>query len=67
MNKKGAIILEYVWLALTIFAALTGSYKVIKNGFDESYIFFIIAVVAAFMFILRHAMRRYTNNNKADK
>lgn len=67
MNKKGTIILEFVWLGLTIFGAITGSYKVATTGFKDSYIFFIIAAIAAFMYMLRRAMRKFTDNNDAKK
>ena len=64
MNKKGALILEYVWLAFAIFASLYGIHKFIKQGFGESYILFIISAIAAFMFILRRAMRKFKENDK---
>jgi len=64
MNKKGALILEFVWLALAIFAALFGTYKFIKIGFENSYIFYIISAIASFMFVLRRAMRKFQENNK---
>ncbi len=67
MNKKGTIILEFVWLALTIFGVAIGSYKVATTGFKDSYVFFIIAAIAAFMYILRRAMRKFTDNNETKK
>jgi len=67
MNKKGAIILEYVWLSLAIFSVLFGTYKFYKIGIGESYVFYIIAAIASFMFILRRAMRKFQENNKPGK
>lgn len=67
MNKKGAIILEFVWLALAIFAALFGTHRFIKMGFENSYIFYIIAAIASFMYILRRAIRKFQENNKKEK
>lgn len=64
MNKKGALILEYVWLSLAIFSALFGSYRFYKFGISDSYVFYVIAAIAAFMFILRRAMRKFQDNNK---
>jgi len=64
MNKKGAIILEYVWLVLAIFAALYGIYKSSRQGLNESYMFFIISAIAAFMYMLRKAMRKFKENDK---
>jgi len=58
MNKKGTIILEYVWLALAIFSAVYGSYKFYKIGINDSYVFYVISAIASFMFILRRAMRK---------
>jgi hypothetical protein len=67
MNKKGTIILEYVWLALTIFGVVIGSYKVATTGFKDSYVFYVIAAIAAFMYMLRRAMRKFTDNNETKK
>lgn len=67
MNKKGALILEFVWLALAIFAVLFGTHKFIKMGFEKSYIFYIIAAIASFMFILRRSIRKFQENNKKEK
>ncbi|MBI5538606.1 MAG: hypothetical protein HY951_00995 [Bacteroidia bacterium] len=67
MNKKGTVILEYVWLALTIFGAVTGSYKVVTTGFKESAVFFIIAAISAFMYMLRRAMRKFSDHNNTKK
>lgn len=64
MNKKGALILEYVWLTLAIIAVLIGIYKIIYTGLNQSYIFFIIAAVASFMYMIRKAMRKFIENNK---
>jgi hypothetical protein len=64
MNKKGALILEYVWLALAIFATLYGIYKSSQQGLGKHYVFFIISAIAAFMFILRRAMRKFKDNDK---
>ncbi len=63
MNKKGALILEYVWLTLAFVAVLIGIYKISYNGLNNSYVFFIIAAVASFMYMIRRAMRKYTENN----
>jgi len=67
MNKKGALILEYVWLTLAIFAALFGTHKFVKLGFEKSYIFYIISAIASFMYILRRALRKFQENNKKEK
>lgn len=64
MFKKGTLILEYVWLTLSIIAVLIGSYKVIYFGFNQSYVFYIIAAIAAFMYMLRRSMRKFLENNK---
>ncbi|OFX36145.1 MAG: hypothetical protein A2X08_03110 [Bacteroidetes bacterium GWA2_32_17] len=64
MLKKGKLILEYVWLILAIVAVIIGSYKVIYIGFNQSYIFYIIAAIACFMYMLRRAMRKFLENNK---
>jgi len=66
MNKKGAIILEYVWLILAIVSIVIGTAKFYKTGFGNSYIYYIIAAVAGFMYMLRRAMRKFTENKKND-
>jgi hypothetical protein len=67
MNKKGALILEFVWLALAIFAVLFGTYKFTKVGIGNSYVFYVIAAIASFMYILRRALRKFQENNKKEK
>ena len=67
MNKKGTLILEYVWLTLAIIGAIIGSYKAITIGYKVSIVFFIIAAVAAFMYMLRRAMRKFSENNNSKK
>lgn len=67
MNKKGALILEYVWLILAIFAAIFGTYKFTNAGFEKSYVFYIISAIASFMYVLRRALRKFQENNKKEK
>jgi hypothetical protein len=64
MNKKATLILEYVWLTISIISAVGGSIKFYRLGFDKSYVFYIIAAISAFMYILRRSMRKLDENKK---
>lgn len=64
MNRKFAIIVEYVWLALALFAVGAGTHQTMKAGFEKSYMFFIIAAIAATLYSLRRLMRKYNEKNQ---
>lgn len=64
MNKKGALILEYVWLGLAILSAMSGIIKFYFSGLNNSYVFFIITLISAFMYMFRRSMRKFQQDNK---
>jgi hypothetical protein len=49
--------LEICWLVIAIGAAFTGIYHTVTRGFSESYVFFIIAFIAAIFFSIRRKQR----------
>jgi hypothetical protein len=56
MNKLTYII-EIVWLVLAIFCLAMGTYASIRIGFDQSYMFYILSVMALLMYLLRRYRR----------
>jgi ABC-type Fe3+ transport system permease subunit len=58
MNKKAALVLEYMWLILGIITLASGIYETIRSGFSEAYLFFIMTVISLFMFSYRRRLRK---------
>jgi len=56
MNKKLHFILETTWLIITILALGAAIHQTYKTGFQNSYMFYIIAFISLMMF----SFRRYT-------
>jgi hypothetical protein len=48
---------EYVWLVLTVLCFAAAIHQTFKLGFSESYVFFIFAVMAFFMYYIRRTLR----------
>lgn len=61
MNKL-PIILEYIWLALSVFCLVLGIHSTIKFGLSVSYMFFALTVLAFIMFIIRRYKRLKSPN-----
>lgn len=60
MNQKKnsvSIILEGLWLVIAIAMFVMGIYASINHGFKNSYTFFIITAIAAFLFYVRRSLR----------
>jgi hypothetical protein len=50
-------ILEYAWLAIGLIGICMGAYKTYTDGISESYLFFIIALVAGVFYSIRRKQR----------
>ena len=50
--------MEIFWLIIAINSAFIASYLIGKNGFDESYHFLFLPVVALALFIIRRITRK---------
>lgn len=63
MNKL-PIILEYIWLGLSVFCVALGIHAIVKvgNTSQVSTTFFILAILALLMFFIRR--KRRINANK---
>ena len=60
-------ILETVWFVVAIVSVLAGIHKTYTDGsFRESYLFFIISLIAFLMFFFRRSMRKSEEKNKSD-
>jgi len=61
-------ILETIWFIVAIVSVVTGIHKTYIDGsFRESYLFFIISLIAFLMFFFRRSMRKSEKkNNKSD-
>lgn len=59
-------ILEVVWLVLAVICLGFAIYATATVGFNQSYMFFILALVAVLMyFIRRHRRRTLTSNQNS--
>ncbi len=56
--------MKHVWFVVAIISLIAGIHKTWMFGFKESYLFFIFAVIAALMYLLR---RNMNNPNKIEK
>ena len=61
MNKL-PVILEFIWLALSVFCVALGIHSTIKYGFKVGRSFFVLAALALLMFYIRR--RRRLNGQK---
>jgi membrane protein implicated in regulation of membrane protease activity len=62
--SKLPIILEAVWLVLSIMCLALGTHTTIKLGFTSNgNMFFVLALVAAFMYIIRRYRRKRMSSN----
>lgn len=60
------MVMEGVWLVLAFFCLVVGIRSTIILGFDKSYMWFILTVVAALMYLLRRFKRKnYSPNNNS--
>jgi type IV secretory pathway TrbL component len=62
MNRKISYIIEIIWLVIGIFCLLLGFRKTIQYGFSNSYVFYILAVLAFLMYSLRNYLRKSQKN-----
>ncbi|MDX9770730.1 MAG: hypothetical protein RBT19_10215 [Tenuifilaceae bacterium] len=57
-------VLEYIWLILSVICLVLAIHATLKIGFAQSYMFFILAVVALLMFFLRRFRRKSNESNQ---
>lgn len=59
-------VLEVVWVFLAVLCLVMGVYAWYTSGFEKSYMFFLLSVLAVFMAYLRRLRRNKleTNSNK---
>lgn len=57
-------VLEYIWLALAAVCLVMAVHATIKVGFANSYMFYILVVVALLMFLLRRFRRKSNESNQ---
>ncbi|MDD2279095.1 MAG: hypothetical protein PHD06_01650 [Bacteroidales bacterium] len=61
--SKLAVVLEIIWLILAFICVGFGIYITVKVGFNQSYMFFILSVVALLMYTLRRHKRKQASSN----
>lgn len=55
-------LLEVFWLIMAILLIVIGLFNLYKDGFDASYMFFIMAFLAALLYLARRYLRKKPNN-----
>lgn len=58
MNNKLMHILEIVWMSLAIISFVAGLYNWYDQSLQDSFIFFIITLLAILMYLYRRNLRR---------
>ncbi|MBN1989126.1 MAG: hypothetical protein JW783_07020 [Bacteroidales bacterium] len=61
MNKL-SVVLETIWIVLAVVCLGMGIYATSKAGIGQSYMFFLLSVLALLMFVARR--RKRLNNGK---
>ena len=56
--------IEFLWFFLALVAIAIAVYETIKSGFQQSYMFFIIAGIAIVMFFIRRTIRKIREQQK---
>lgn len=57
--------LEIIWLILAVICLGLGIHSTIGKGLNESYMFFILTLVALLMFALRRYRRKSLSSNQS--
>ncbi len=58
MVKKKPVLMEHIWLVISVMCLVFFVYNVIKIGFTESYILLIFSVISILMYLWRKALRK---------
>jgi len=61
MNNKPSRIFEYIWAIISIIVLVTAVYGTIKNGISNSWVLFILFIIALMMYYARKMQSK--NNN----
>lgn len=62
--SKLAVVMEVIWIILALICIGFGVYSTLKVGFSQSYMFFILSIVAVLMFMLRRYKRKQLTSNQ---
>ncbi|MFW6224916.1 MAG: hypothetical protein ACOC4B_01465 [Bacteroidota bacterium] len=62
MNKRYNNIFKGIWLVLSLLCLGLGAMHTIRDGFDQGYIFFVFAVVAFLLFLVRRSWSKRNKN-----
>ncbi|MBN2664105.1 MAG: hypothetical protein JXR68_10690 [Bacteroidales bacterium] len=63
MAKKKIILMEHIWLVLSILTVTLFIYSTIVQGFKDSYILLIFSGISALMFLWRRNLRKNEDNS----
>lgn len=61
--RKYNRIMEIFWLVVTVVTVFFSTYRVIKVGFSEGYVFLFMPVIAGILFGMRRRMRKKMDNH----
>lgn len=57
--------MKHLWMAVSIMSLIAAIHRTWISGFNESFLFFIFAIVAFLMFLLRKYMSKQDKNKKS--
>ena len=58
MAKNKILLMEYIWLFLTVMLLIMFIYQTFTIGFSQSYITLILTLAAGLMYLWRHNLRK---------
>jgi hypothetical protein len=64
MSKKKVLMMEHIWLALTLISFTIFVIETIRKPFSETYVLLILAGISGLMFYWRRTMRKREDSEK---
>ena len=62
-KKRKPILMEYVWLGVALISFGFGVHATINVGFQKSYIFLVLVILAVLMYVWRRHIRKNVEKN----
>ncbi len=67
MTKKKILLMEYIWLFLTVLLTVMFIYQTFTIGFSQSYLTLILAAASGLMYLWRHNLRKKEEEKEINK
>ncbi len=67
MTKKKILLMEHIWLFLTVLLAVMFIYQTFQTGFSQSYVTLLLTAASALMYLWRHNLRKKEEQKEINK